>query len=146
MRSKEIIFLIMILFLSLLIDTTNAFRFSVYFTVIVTAFVMTKFPIKEEVFISIAVGIISDIIFSSYVGIIALIFTVVATIALILRTYYKLKDILLFYILSYTMTALILIRTRFAGLDKYIIGTAVIGLPLYIILDKIFQLQKKAYE
>ncbi len=146
MRSKDIVFLIILLFFSLLIDTAGAFRFGIYFTVLITAFVMTKFPFKEEIFVSVLVGIIMDTIFSNYIGIITLIFTIGATIALILRTYYKVKDILLFYGLSYAITILMLIRTRFTGLGKYTIGIAVIGLPLYIILDKIFQPQKNAYE
>ncbi len=139
---KNIAIILIILLSAIIIDISIASKFGVYLTVLCIAFVMVKFPIKEEILISTLTGIFMDIFFSAYVGPIAIAFFLISLAALIIRSHYKVEDFTLFYGLITLALALMFLRMHFVGFTKSLIATAILGTPVYFLLNTIFKNKK----
>jgi cell shape-determining protein MreD len=134
---KRIILIITILIVSVILDVALSYETGIYFTIISLSFILTKLNPKYGIISSLITGLLMDIIYSTYIGPMILIFFTAALIAFLVREYYKVVDVILFYFLIFSMLTLIFARVHFAGFTKTIASTILIGFPIYFILNEL---------
>ena len=139
---KNMTVIFIILLSAVIIDTSMASKFGVYLTVLCIAFVMVKFPFKEEILVSTLTGLIMDIFFSAYIGPITITFFLISLVALIVRSSYKIEEFTLFYVLIILTLVLIFLRMHFVGFTQSLIATAILGIPVYLLLNTVFKNKK----
>ncbi len=143
---RELIMSAFVLLTAILLDISLSGKIKVYFTVLCLSFVLVKLKPIPGFYFAITSGILMDILFSTYVGPITIIFILIAGLSLVIHTHYKINDIIFFFTLSISALLLAFIRVRFAGFLQFSLMSILVGFPVYLLLNAVFIKLVRKYE